>query len=143
MMADRLSMDRGLQATSVRTAHVWCRMKQSTKAKKVRTMERIRTLPRMFSLVMFLGIASLVLPLPAHAGGLRVSIGLGLPVPVVVAPAPMVVTRPHPMIVQSALVVVTRPPVIAGEPCVGYERPYYGGYHRPWRHWKHHRHDND
>ena len=67
-------------------------------------MERIRTLPRMFGLVMFLGIASLALPLPARAGGLRVSIGLGLPVPVAVALAP---------------VGVTRPPVIVGEPCVG------------------------
>ena len=34
-------------------------------------MERIRTFPRMFSLVMFLGIASLALPLTAHAGGLH------------------------------------------------------------------------
>jgi hypothetical protein len=118
-------------------------------------MERIRTLPRMFGLVMFLGIASLALPLTAHAGGLHVSVGLGLPVPVVVAPAPVVVTRPHPVIVQSAPVAVTRPPVIVGEPCVGYERPYYGGYHvgyerpyyggyhRHWGYWKHHRHDDD
>ena len=115
-------------------------------------MERIRTLPRMFGLVMFLGIAGLALPLTAHAGGLHVSVGLGLPVPVVVAPAPVVVTRPQPVIVQSAPVVVTRPPVIVGEPCVESERPYYGGYHvgseRPYyggyhRHWKHHRHDND
>jgi hypothetical protein len=42
-------------------------------------MERIRTFPRMFSLVMFLGIASLAMPLTAHAGGLHVSVGLGLP----------------------------------------------------------------
>ena len=91
-------------------------------------MERIRTLLRMFGLVIFLGIASLALPLPAHAGGLRVSIGLGLPVPVAVAPAP---------------VGVTRPPVRVGEPCVGYERPYYAGGHRYWRHWKHHHHDDD
>ena len=103
-------------------------------------MERICTLPRMFGLVMFLGIAGLALPLTAHAGGLHVSIGLGLPVPVVVAPTPVVVTRPQPVIVQSAPVVVTRPPVIVGEPYVESERPYYGGYHR---HWKHHCHDND
>jgi hypothetical protein len=89
-------------------------------------MERIRTFPRMFSLVMFLGIASLVLPLTAHAGGLQVSVGLGLPVPVVVAPTPVVVTRPQPVIVPSAPVVVTRPPIIVGEPCVGSTRPYYG-----------------
>ena len=103
-------------------------------------MERIRTLPWIFGLVMLLGIASLALPLTAHAGGLYVSVGLGLPVPVVVAPAPVVVTRPQPVIVQSAPVVVTRPPVIVGEPRVEYERPYHGGYHR---YWKHHRHDND
>ena len=115
-------------------------------------MEHIRTLPWMFGLAMFLGIASLALPLPAHAGGLRVSIGPGLPVPVVVAPAPVVVTRPQPVIVQSAPVVVTRPPVVVSEPRVEFERPYYGGYH-VWykhsyyggyhRHWKHQRHDND
>jgi hypothetical protein len=118
-------------------------------------MKCIRTVPRMFGLVMLLGIAGLTLPLTAHAGGLHVSVGLGLPVPVVVAPAPVVVRRPQPVIVQSAPVVVTRPPVIGGEPCVGYERPYYAGYHagyerpsyrgahRHWRHWKHHRHDHD
>ena len=64
-------------------------------------MQRIRTLPWIFGLAMLLGIASLALPLPAHAGGLRVSIGLGPQVPVVVAPAPVVVTRPQPVIVQS------------------------------------------
>jgi hypothetical protein len=118
-------------------------------------MERIRTFPRMFGLVMLLGIASLALPLSAHAGGLRVSIGLGLLVPVVVAPAPVVVMRPQPVIVQSVPVVVTRPPMIVGEPYGESERPYYGGYHagyqrpsyggyqRHWRHWKHHRHDDD
>jgi hypothetical protein len=118
-------------------------------------MQRIRTLPWMFGLAMLLDIASLALPLPAHAGGLRVSIGLGLPVPVVVAPVPVVVTRPQPVTVQSAPVVVTRPPVIVGEPCVesersyyrgyhmGYQRPSYGGYQRRWREWKHHRHDDD
>jgi hypothetical protein len=91
-------------------------------------MEHIRTFPRMFSLVMFLGIASLALPLTAHAGGLHVSVVLGLPVPVVVAPAP---------------VVVRRPPVIVGAPCGESTRPYYGGYHRHWRHWKHHHHERD
>jgi hypothetical protein len=118
-------------------------------------MQRIRTLSWMFGLVMFLGIASLALPLTAHAGGLRVSIGLELPVPVVIAPTAVIVTRPRPVIVQSAPVVVTRPPVIGSEPCVESERPYYGGYHvgyqrpsyrdyqRHWRQWKHHRHDDD
>jgi hypothetical protein len=113
------------------------------KAKEDKTMEHIRTFPQVFSLVMFLGIASLVLPLTAHAGRLHVSVGLGLPVPVVVAPTPVVITRPQPVIVPSAPVVVTQPPIIVGEPCVESTRPYYGGYHRHWRHWKHHRHDND
>jgi hypothetical protein len=106
-------------------------------------MERIRIFPRIFSLVMFLGIASLALPLTAHARGLHVSVGLALPVPVVVAPTPVIVTRPQPVIVPSAPVVVTRPPIIVGEPCVESTRPYYGGYHRHWRHWEHNHQDRD
>ena len=97
-----------------------------------------------------MGIASLALPLPAHAGGLHVDIGLEIPVPappVVVAPYPVII-QPAPVIVQRAPVVVAPYPVVIPEPRVVHERwlppgiakKYYGKYPK---HWKHHHHDHD
>ena len=96
-------------------------------------MQRIKTFLRAFIMVAVLGIATLALPLAAHAGA-RVSIGIGLPV--VVAPAPVVVAPPPPAVVYPAPVVVAPPPVVYGAPPVlvgGYYGPYY-------RHWRHHHH---
>ena len=110
-------------------------------------MKRIRTVLRTFGVVTLLGLASLALPLPAHAGGLHVSIGLGLPFLVAVFPAPVVVA-PQPVIVQSAPVVVVQPPVVVTEHRVvhagwlppGIAKKYYGDYPK---HWRHHHHDDD
>ena len=117
-------------------------------------MKRMSTLLRTFGVVTLLGIATLALPLPAHAGGVHVSIGFGLPFPVVVAPQPVVVV-PQPVIVQQAPVIVQpeptvvyQPPVVVTEPQVVYAQPSYGGYpyyrdyYRPWRH-HHHHYDGD
>src|SRR5438445_12099238 len=77
---------------------------------------------RRVGLSAFLGLASLVLPLPAHAG-VHVSVGIGLPVPVLVAPVPVVVAPPPAVVYPAPVVVET-----------GYYR--YAGY-RPW-YWRHH-----
>src|SRR5262245_52338098 len=90
-------------------------------------MKRLSSVIRTFSVVTFLGLASLaLLPLPAHAGGVHVSFGVGLPVPAVVAPQP---------------VYVSPAPVVA-EFDVGYAHSYYWPYHGYWRHrpygyWRH------
>ena len=69
----------------------------------------------------FLGLATLALPLPAHAW-MRVSIGLPLPVPVF-APAPVVVA-PQPVYVQPApAVVYQEPAVVYHERAVVYQEP--------------------
>jgi hypothetical protein len=100
-------------------------------------MQHTKTLLRTFVSVAILGIATLALPLSAHAG-VRVSIGVGLPV--VVAPAPVVVAPPPPAVVYPAPVVVASPPVVVAPPPVVYRSApvlvgrYYGYYHRPWRH---------
>lgn len=85
---------------------------------------------RILSLSAFLGLVSLVLPLPARAGGLHVSIGL--PVPVFVAPAPVVVALP-PAVVYPAPVVVA--PRYYGY--YGYRPGYWRHprYHHGWRRW--------
>jgi hypothetical protein len=78
-------------------------------------MQRIRTILRTCGMVAVLGLATLALPLPAHAGGVHIDIGLPLPFPIFVAPAPIFVAPPP---------VVVRP-------------GYYGYYgYRPgyWRH---------
>jgi hypothetical protein len=103
-------------------------------------MQRTKTLLRTFIMVAVLGIATLALPLAAHAGA-RVSIGIGLPV--VVAPAPVVVAPPPPVVVYQAPVVVARPPVVLAPPPVVYGAPpvLVGGYYGPsYRYWRHHRH---
>jgi hypothetical protein len=84
----------------------------------------------MFAIVAVVGIATLALPLSAHAG-VRVSIGVGLPV--VVAPAPVVVAPPPPAVVYPAPVVVAPPPVVYGSAPV-VVGGYYGYHYRPWRH---------
>lgn len=100
-------------------------------------MQRTTTLLRTLVIVAVLGIATLALPLAAHAG-VRVSIGVGFPV--VVAPAPVVVAPPPPAVVYPAPVVVASPPVVVAPPPVVYGSTpvvvggYYGYYHRPWRH---------
>jgi hypothetical protein len=102
-------------------------------------MKRMRPLLWTFGMMTFFGMASLALPLPAHAGGLHVSIGIGVPVypaPVVVAPAPVVV-YPAPVVVARFPVVVAPPPVVYGAPPV-LVGDYYGPRHRHWRH-HHHR----
>jgi hypothetical protein len=101
-------------------------------------MKWMNTFVHTLGMVTLVGMASLVLPVPAQAGGVHVSIGVGLPV--VVAPAPVIVERapvvvPQPVIVQHAPVIVTEPPVVVAEPRVVYGYPYYRGY---YRHWKHH-----
>ncbi len=74
---------------------------------------------RIVGLSALLGLASLALPLPAHAG---VHVSMGLPLPVLVAPAPVIVAPP-PAIVYPA-------PVVVGPGYYGYY-----GYHRGyWRH---------
>jgi len=101
-------------------------------------MPRTTTLVRMFAMGAVFGLATLVLPLSAHAGA-RVSIGIGGPVytaPVVVAPPPAVV-YPAPVVVASPPVVVAPPPVVYGSPSVVIGGPF-GPRHRHWRH-HHHR----
>jgi hypothetical protein len=93
-------------------------------------MQRTKTLFRMFAIVAVVGLATLALPLAAHAGA-RVSIGIG--VPVVVAPAPVVVAPPPPAVVYPAPVVVAAPPVVYGAAPV-VVGGYYGPYYRHWRH---------
>ena len=87
-------------------------------------MKRIRTILRTCGMVAVLGLATLALPLPAHAGGVHIDIGLPLllPFPIFVAPAPIFVAPP-PEVVYPAPVVVS--PEDYG---------YYG--YRPgyWRH---------
>ena len=88
-------------------------------------------------MMLFMGMASLALSLPAHAG-VRVSLGIGVPVypaPVVVVPAPVVVAPP-PAVVYPVPMVVTPPPVVYGAPPVVVGGSY-GPRHRHWRH--HHR----
>ena|SRR2546427_4230704 len=97
-------------------------------------MQRMRMLLRTFGMVSFFGMATLALPLPAHAGGVHVSIGLPLPVPVFVAPPPVI--YPAPVVVETGYYGYAgyRP---------GYWRHhhrygYYGYRHGHWRH--HHPH---
>ncbi len=95
-------------------------------------MQRTKTLLRVFAVGAVCGLATLALPLAAHAG-VRVSIGIGVPVyptPVVVYPAPVVVPSPP--------VVVALPPVVYGSGPVLVKGPY-GHRHRHWRH-HHHAH---
>jgi hypothetical protein len=80
-------------------------------------MQRTKTLVRIFAMVAVFGLATLALPLAAHAE-VRVSIGVGLPV--VVAPAPVVVAPPLPAVVYPAPVVVASPPVVVAPPPVLY-----------------------
>jgi len=87
-------------------------------------MQHTKTLIRMLAMGAVFGIATLALPLAAHAG-VRVSVGLGLPV--VVAPLPPAVVYPAPP------AVVTPPPVVYGGPQV-IVGGYYGYHYRPWRH---------
>jgi len=77
----------------------------------------------------FLGLASLALPLPAHAW-VHVSIGLPLLLPVVVAPAPVVVAPPPPAVVYPA-------PVVVAPAYYGYRVGYWGypRYRYGWRRW--------
>jgi hypothetical protein len=97
-------------------------------------MQQRRPLLWMSAIMIFMGMASLALPLAAHAG-VRLSIGIGVPVypaPVVVAPAPVVVAPP-PAVVYSAPVVVAPPSMVYGAPPV-VVGGYYGPRHRHWRH---------
>jgi hypothetical protein len=94
-------------------------------------MQLATTLFRLLAIGAIFGLATLALPLSAHAG-VRVSIGVGLPV--VVAPAPVVVAPPPPAVVYPApAVVVAPPPVVYGSAPV-VVGGYYGPYYRPWRH---------
>ena len=102
-------------------------------------MQRINTFLRTCGMVSFFGLAALALPLPAHAGDLRVSIGFGVPMPVVVAPQPVIVHR-APVVVVQPQVVYAQPQVIYAQPQIVYTQPYYAGYRKPWRH---HHHDHD
>jgi hypothetical protein len=86
----------------------------------------------MLTMVAVFGLATLALPLSAHAG-VRVSVGIGLPVVVVPPPA---VVYPAPVIVARPPVVIAPPPVVYGSAPV-LVGGYYGYRHRPWRH--HHR----
>jgi hypothetical protein len=52
-------------------------------------MKRISTLLRTLGMVTCIAVASLALPLSAHAGGVHVSIGLGLPLPIAVVAPPL------------------------------------------------------
>jgi len=108
-------------------------------------MKRISTMVRTVATVTLLGVATLVLPLSAHAGGVHVSVGIGLPFPVAVVPAP-VVLAPQPVIVQPAPVVVAQPPGVYGFSPV-FVRGYHRHHHKYWKHhkhhhkhWKHHKH---
>ena len=93
-------------------------------------MPHTKTLFCLLTIVAIFGLATLALPLSAHAG-VRVSIGVGLPV--VVAPAPVVVAPPPPAVVYPApAVVVAPPPVVYGSAPV-VVGGYYGPYYRPWR----------
>jgi hypothetical protein len=86
-------------------------------------MQHTKTLFRLLAIVAVFGLATLALPLSAHAG-VRVSIGVGLPVGV--APAPVVVAPPPSAVVYPAPAVYGSAPVVVGG--------YYGLYYRPWRH---------
>jgi len=104
------------------------------RTKRTHTMQHTNMLLRTFVLAAVIGIATLALPLAAHAGA-RVSLGIG--VPVVVAPAPVVVAPPPPAVVYPA------PPVVVAAPSVVYGAPpvLVGGYYGPYyRHWRHHHH---
>src|SRR5262245_40524498 len=92
-------------------------------------MQHTKTLLRAFIMVAVLGIATLALPLAAHAGA-RVSIGIG--VPVVVAPAPVVVAPPPAVVYLAPPVVVAAPPVVYGAPPV-LVGGYYGPFYPHWR----------
>jgi hypothetical protein len=97
-----------------------------------------------------IGLAGLVAPTPAHAGGVHLSIGIGIPAPVYVAPPPVVVT-PAPVVVYPEPHVIYPPPVVFVDPHPGY-RAYHlppglakksYGYHPAYgyKFRKHHRHD--
>src|SRR5437773_11354515 len=89
--------------------------KASTFQKEDHIMKCMNTLVRTLGVVTLVGMASLALPFPAHAGGVHVSIGVGLPFPGVVYPAPVivqpapVVVVPQPVIGQRARDIVTEP----------------------------------
>ena len=97
-------------------------------------MPRMYVVLRTCGIVAVLAVATLAIPLSAHAG-VRVSVGIGLPV--IVAPAPVVVVAAPPAVVYSAPVVVASPPVVyeSAPVLVG---GYYGYHHGHWKH--HHRH---
>jgi hypothetical protein len=104
-------------------------------------MQRVYML-RIVGVLAFLGVASLTIPLSAHAGGVQVSIGIGLPLPVTVVPAPVVVA-PRPVIVYPAPVVVAPPPVVIAPLRVGHPHRLppgiakkYSGDHPKHKHWK-------
>src|SRR5262252_2518696 len=79
---------------------------------------------RIIALSAFVGLASLALPLSAHAG-VHVSLDLPLPGPaVVVPPPPAVVVPPPPAVVYPS-------PVVVGT-------GYYGYHGYPYRYWRHH-----
>jgi hypothetical protein len=100
-------------------------------------------------------VAALVVPVSAHAGGIRISIGI--PAPVYVEPPPVVV-YPAPVVVQPAPGIVYPPPVAFSAPYgvyrhhvpPGFAKQHYG-YHpaygyKFYKHKKHHRkhhHDDD
>jgi hypothetical protein len=98
-------------------------------------MQCSKMLLRMFAVGAVFGLATLALPLSAHAG-VRVSIGVEVPVsptPIVVAPA---VVYPAPVVVPSPPVVVAPPPVVYGAGPV-WVQGSYGHRHRHWRHYPH------
>jgi len=97
-------------------------------------MPHTKTLLRTLAVVAVVGLATLALPLSAHAG-VRVSIGVGLPV--VVTPAPVVVAPPPPAVVYPAPAVVVAPPPVVYRSAPVVVGGYYGPSYRPWRH--HHR----
>ena len=84
-------------------------------------MQPIPLLRRM-GLSAFLGLATLALPLPAHAG---VHVGIWLPGPPVVVGPPVIVASPP--------VVYAAPPVIYGSPWYGYPGgSWYRHHHGHW-----------
>jgi len=112
-------------------------------------MKRVYAL-RIIGVLAFLGVASLTVPLSAHAGGVQISIGLGLPLPVPVVPA-LVVVAPRPVIVYPAPVVVAPPLVVLTPPHVGHTyrfppgiaKKYVGGHPRHWKQYSRYSEDRE
>ena len=86
-----------------------------------------------------LGLATWMVPSPAHAGGVRLSIGIGIPAPVYVVPPPVVVHQ-APGIVYPG--VVYPPPVVYRGPygAYAYPPPVIVKKHRHHRHHHHYAH---